>query len=268
MDIPIIRQDFPILQRTIHEQPLIYLDNAATTQLPQPVLAAMEEQYAQYNANVHRGIHYLSEQSTERLEQARDRVRAFIHAEKVEEIIFTRGTTDAVNLVARSYGETFVGPGDEILVSEMEHHSNLVPWQMLCRQTGAQLNIIPSDDAGNLCLETYEQLLTANTRLVAVTQVSNVLGTVNPLSRIIAPAHERNIPVLVDGAQGIRHETVDVQTMGCDFYCFSGHKMMGPGGSAFFMEKRRGWNGCLPFNSVAGWSTRCPWRTAVLKRVL
>ena len=230
MDIPTIRQDFPILHRTIHDRPLIYLDNAATTQLPRPVLAAVEEQYVQYNANVHRGIHYLSEQSTERLERARDRVRAFIHAEQVEEIVFTRGTTDAINLVARSYGEAFVGPGDEILVSGMEHHSNLVPWQMLCRQTGAKLTIIPFDDAGNLCLDTYEQLLSPQTRLVAVTQVSNVLGTVNPLSRIIALAHERSIPVLVDGAQGIRHEVVDVRAMDCDFFCFSGHKMMGPGG--------------------------------------
>jgi len=225
-----IRSDFPILSTKAHGKPLIYLDNGATTQKPVQVINMMEELYRTTNANVHRGVHYLSDRVSERYEAARETVRAFINARSREEIVFTAGTTASINAVAFSFGERFVGEGDEILISGMEHHANIVPWQMLCERKKAKLKIIPFSDEGILDLEAYRRLLTDRTRIVAVTHVSNVLGTVNPVKEIVAEAHRHGIPVLVDGAQGIQHGTVDVQDLDCDFYVFSGHKVYGPNG--------------------------------------
>jgi len=225
-----IRADFPILSTKAHGKPLIYLDNGATTQKPLQVIRTMEELYRTTNANVHRGVHYLSDRVSERYEAARETVRAFINASAREEIIFTAGTTASINAVAYSFGERFVGEGDEILISGMEHHANIVPWQMLCERKKAKLKIIPFSDEGILDLEAYRRLLTDQTRIVAVTHVSNVLGTVNPVREIVAEAHQHGIPVLVDGAQGIQHGLVDVTDLDCDFYVFSGHKVYGPNG--------------------------------------
>ncbi len=225
-----IRSDFPILSTKAHGKPLIYLDNGATTQKPLQVIRTMEELYRTTNANVHRGVHYLSDRVSERYEAARETVRAFINASAREEIIFTAGTTASINAVAYSFGERFVGEGDEILISGMEHHANIVPWQMLCERKKAKLKIIPFSDEGILDLEAYRRLLTDQTRIVAVTHVSNVLGTVNPVREIVAEAHQHGIPVLVDGAQGIQHGLVDVTDLDCDFYVFSGHKVYGPNG--------------------------------------
>jgi cysteine desulfurase/selenocysteine lyase len=225
-----IRSDFPILSTKAHGKPLIYLDNGATTQKPLQVIRTMEELYRTTNANVHRGVHYLSDRVSERYEAARETVRAFINARAKEEIIFTAGTTASINAVAFSFGERFVGEGDEILISGMEHHANIVPWQMLCERKKAKLKIIPFSDEGVLDLEAYRRLLTARIRIVAVTHVSNVLGTVNPVKEIVAEAHQHGIPVLVDGAQGIQHGLVDVTDIDCDFYVFSGHKVYGPNG--------------------------------------
>jgi len=225
-----IRPDFPILSTKAHGKPLIYLDNGATTQKPLQVISVMEELYRTTNANVHRGVHYLSDRVSERYEAARETVRAFINASSREEIVFTAGTTASINAVAFSFGERFVGDGDEILISGMEHHANIVPWQMLCERKKAKLKVIPFSDEGVLDLEAYTSLLTERTRIVAVTHVSNVLGTVNPVKEIVAEAHRHGIPVLVDGAQGIQHGIVDVQDLDCDFYVFSGHKVYGPNG--------------------------------------
>lgn len=239
LDVDRIRKDFPILNTSVHGKPLIYLDNAATTQLPKQVLDKINEQYHFFNANVHRGIHYLSEKSTARVENAREKTRSFINAQHSHEIIFTKGTTDSINLIARSFGESFVKEEDEILVSQMEHHSNLVPWQSLCKRTGAKLKIIPFDDNGDLDLKAYEANLSDKTKLVAITWVSNVLGTVNPISEIIATAHRADVPVLVDGAQAVRHNIVDVQALDFDFFCFSGHKIMGPTGIGILYGKEK-----------------------------
>jgi cysteine desulfurase/selenocysteine lyase len=225
-----IRSDFPILSTMAHGKPLVYLDNGATTQKPVQVISLMEELYRSANANVHRGVHYLSDRVSERYEAARETVRAFINAGAREEIIFTAGTTASINAVAFSFGEKYVREGDEILISGMEHHANIVPWQMLCERKRAKLKVIPFSDEGVLDLEAYRTLLTERTRIVAVTHVSNVLGTINPVKEIVAEAHSHGIPVLVDGAQGIQHGLVDVRVLDCDFYVFSGHKVYGPNG--------------------------------------
>lgn len=225
-----IRSDFPILSTKAHGKPLVYLDNGATTQKPLQVIRTMEELYRTTNANVHRGVHYLSDRVSERYEAARETVRTFINARSREEIIFTAGTTASINAVAFSFGERFVGEGDEIMISGMEHHANIVPWQMLCERKRAKLKVIPFSDEGVLDLEAYRRLLTARTRIVAVTHVSNVLGSVNPVKEIVAEAHRHGIPVLLDGAQGIQHGLVDVTDLDCDFYVFSGHKVYGPNG--------------------------------------
>jgi len=225
-----IRTDFPILSTKAHGKPLIYLDNGATTQKPLQVITLMDELYRTTNANVHRGVHYLSDRVSERYEAARETVRAYINAGATEEIIFTSGTTASINTVAFSFGERYVHEGDEIIISGMEHHANIVPWQMLCERKRAKLKIIPFSDEGVLDLEAYRSLLTERTRIVAVTHVSNVLGTINPVKEIVAEAHRHGIPVLVDGAQSIQHGFVDVRDIDCDFYVFSGHKVYGPNG--------------------------------------
>jgi cysteine desulfurase/selenocysteine lyase len=224
------RQDFPILGKRVHGRPLVYLDNAATTQKPQVVIDRLAQYYTEENANVHRGVHWLSDRATCAFEEARASVGRFLNTRESREIVFVRGTTEAINLVTATFGRSRVGPGDEVVISEMEHHSNIVPWQILCEQQGARLRIIPISDAGELDLDAYAALLSDRTRLVSVVHVSNVLGTVNPVEEIVRLAHRRGIPVLVDGAQAVAHGVVDVQTLGCDFYAFSGHKMFGPTG--------------------------------------
>jgi cysteine desulfurase/selenocysteine lyase len=229
-DVASIRQDFPILKQRIYGRPLVYLDNASTTQKPQVVIDRLTRYYVEENANVHRGVHRLSERATEAFEAARAAVGGFLNAEEPREIVFVRGTTEAINLVAQSYGRSSVGPGDAIVISAMEHHSNIVPWQLLCEEKSAQLRVIPTSDAGELDLDAYETLLDGRTRLVSVVHVSNALGTMNPVEEIVRLAHGRGIPVLVDGAQAVGHMAVDVQALGCDFYALSGHKMLGPTG--------------------------------------
>lgn len=228
-DIENIRQDFPILSRDVYGKPLVYLDNGATTQKPLCVLDAMREEYLNVNANVHRGVHYLSQQATDLHEAARERVRKFINAEKTEEIVFTRGTTEAINLVAASFGE-LMNKGDEVIVSVMEHHSNIVPWQLLANRKGTKIKVIPINDRGELIIDEYKKLFNEHTRIVSVTHVSNVLGTINPIDDIIRIAHSHGVPVLIDGAQSTPHIKIDVQTLDCDFFAFSGHKMYGPTG--------------------------------------
>jgi len=230
LDVTSIRQDFPILRRQVHGRPLVYLDNASTTQKPQAVIDRLTRFYAEENANVHRGVHRLSELATDAYETARAAVAGFLNAAASREIVFVRGTTEAINLVADSFGRSRVGAGDAVVISAMEHHSNLVPWQRLCEERGARLRIIPTSDAGELDLDAYEALLDDRTRIVAVVHVSNALGTINPIEDIARLAHGRGIPVLVDGAQAAAHMPVDVQALGCDFYAFSGHKMLGPTG--------------------------------------
>lgn len=230
LNIEEIRKDFPILSRTVYNRPLVYLDNAATTQKPRAVVEAMTEEYYSVNANVHRGVHYLSQQATELHEQARANVQEFINARSEAEIIFTRGTTESLNLVAFSFGEAFLKEGDEVLVSVMEHHSNIVPWQMLRDRKGIVLKVIPMTDEGEIDLETYKSLFSPRTRLVSIAHVSNVLGTVNPVKEMAAIAHAHGAKVLVDGAQSVPHRRVDVQDIDCDFLTFSGHKIYGPTG--------------------------------------
>ena len=225
-----VRADFPILSREVYGKPLVYLDNGATTQKPRQVVEAMVDEYYNVNANVHRGVHFLSQQATDLHEASREVVRAFIHARSTNEIIFTRGTTESINLLAFSLGEAMVREGDEVVVSAMEHHSNIVPWQMMCERKGAQLRVIPMTDEGDLELEALEGLLTERTRIVCCTQVSNVLGTVNPVKEVVRMAHDKGIPVLVDGAQSVPHMQVDMQDLDCDFFAFSGHKVYGPTG--------------------------------------
>lgn len=225
-----IRADFPILARTVYGKPLVYLDNGATTQKPRCVVDAITDEYYSVNANVHRGVHFLSQQATELHEASRETVRRFINARSTDEIVFTRGTTESINLLASSFGEAFLGEGDEVIVSTMEHHSNIVPWQLLQMRKGIKLRVIPMNDRGELLLDEYERLFTDRTRLVCVAHVSNVLGTVNPVREMIATAHAHGVPVLVDGAQSIPHMPVDVQALDADFYVFSGHKVYGPTG--------------------------------------
>lgn len=225
-----VRADFPILAREVHGKPLVYLDNGATTQKPLCVLDAMRDEYLNVNANVHRGVHYLSVQATELHEQARETVRRFINARSVSEIVFTRGTTEGLNLVASTFGDEFLKTGDEVIVSTMEHHSNIVPWQLQAHKRGIKLRVIPMTDGGVLDLEAYKGLFNEKTRMVSVMHVSNVLGTVNPVKQMIAIAHEHDVPVMVDGAQSTPHFAIDVQDLDCDFFVFSGHKMYGPTG--------------------------------------
>ena len=229
-DINTIRNDFPILGRKVYDRPLVYLDNAATTQKPRSVVEAITDEYYNVNANVHRGVHYLSQQATDLHEGAREKVRQFINARATSEIIFTRGTTESLNLVASSFCDEFMQEGDEVIVSVMEHHSNIVPWQLQAAKRGISIRVVPMTDEGELRLDEYEKLFTDKTKIVSVTHVSNVLGTVNPVDEIIRIAHEHGVPVMVDGAQSAPHFAVDVQTMDCDFFAFSGHKMYGPTG--------------------------------------
>jgi cysteine desulfurase/selenocysteine lyase len=230
LDARKVRRDFPILGRRVNGKKLVYLDNAATSQKPNSVIRAISRYYKQENANIHRGVHYLSGLATEEHEQARQSVREFLNAADQREIIFVRGTTEAINLVAQSYGRANVGAGDEVLITAMEHHSNIVPWQMLCEEKGAHLKVAPINDRGELILDEFQKLLGPRTKMVAVAHVSNALGTINPVRRVIEMAHSMNIPVLIDGAQAVPHLSVDVQALDCDFYAFSGHKLYGPTG--------------------------------------
>jgi cysteine desulfurase/selenocysteine lyase len=233
------RQDFPLLQRTVYGKPIVYLDNAATTQKPTAVVAALQHYYTECTSNVHRGVYYLSEQATQLYEEARRTVQRFLGAAEAAEIVFVRGTTEAINLVAHCLGRTRIRPGSEILLTHMEHHSNIVPWQLVAEQTGARLRVLPITPDGELMLEAYPELLTERTAVVAVVHVSNSLGTINPVAELIQTAHERGIPVLVDGAQAVAHMPVDVQQLDCDFYAFSGHKIYGPTGIGVLYAKRR-----------------------------
>jgi cysteine desulfurase/selenocysteine lyase len=244
-DIADIRADFPILGRRVYDKPLVYFDNGATTQKPQCVIDAMNEVYTTYNGNIHRGVHFLSDVSSEAYENSREIVRAFINAGKKEEVIFTSGTTCSINGIAFSFGERYFKPGDEIIISHLEHHANIVPWQMMCERKGAVLKVIPVNDLGEIILEEYFDMLTSKTRLVSVTQVSNVLGTVLPIDEIISAAHSIDVPVLIDGAQGIQHGINDITKMDCDFYVFSGHKIYGPTGIGILYGKEK-WLSELP----------------------
>jgi cysteine desulfurase / selenocysteine lyase len=229
-DVQRVRRDFPILNQRIHGKPLVYLDNAATTQKPQAVIDAMVRTYTHENANIHRGVHLLSERATKGYEDAREKVQHFLNAATAREIVFVRGTTEAINLVSQTFGRVNVGKGDEVLITEMEHHSNIVPWQLLCDEKGAILNVLPITDEGELRMDLLDGLLTERTKIVAVVHVSNSLGTINPIKTLVEKAHARGIRVLVDGAQAVAHMPVDVQALGCDFYAMSGHKLFGPTG--------------------------------------
>lgn len=244
-DINKIREDFPILGREVYGKPLVYLDNGATTQKPRSVVEAMTHEYYNVNANVHRGVHFLSQQATELHEQARETVRRFLNARSTAEIVFTRGTTESINLVATTFGDAILKEGDEVIVSEMEHHSNIVSWQLVQARKGIRLRVIPITDEGELRLDEYEKLFNERTRLVSITHVSNVLGTVNPVKEMIRTAHDHGVPVLVDGAQSTPHFAVDVQDLDCDFFAFSGHKIYGPTGIGVLYGKEE-WLDRLP----------------------
>jgi len=230
IDVEAIRRDFPVLERKIYDRPLVYLDNAATSQKPQCVIDAVSRYYAETNSNVHRGVHRLSMDATSAYEAAREKLQRFLNARSTKEIVWTRGTTESINLVAQSLGRSKVQAGDEVLISQMEHHSNIVPWQLLCEERGATLKVIPMSEQGDLVLDAYEEMLSDRTKIVAVAHVSNALGTLNPVEHIIERAHARGVPVLLDGAQATPHMKVDVQALNCDFYTVSGHKMFGPTG--------------------------------------
>ena len=245
LDIQKIREDFPILSRTVYDKPLVYLDNAATTQKPLCVLDAMRDEYLNVNANVHRGVHYLSQQATDLHEAARETVRRFVNAASVNEIVFTRGTTEGLNLVASSFCEEFMTEGDEVIVSVMEHHSNIVPWQLQAAKRGIAIRVIPMDECGDIDMDAYKAMLNERTKLVSVAHVSNVLGTINPVKEITRIAHEHGVPVLVDGAQSTPHFRVDVQDIDCEFFVFSGHKMYGPTGIGVLYGKES-WLDRLP----------------------
>ena len=244
-DINQVRADFPILSRRVYDKPLVYLDNAATTQKPLCVLDAMRDEYLNVNANVHRGVHYLSQQATDLHEAARETVRKFINAPKVEEVIFTRGTTESLNLVVSSFSDAFMSEGDEVIISTMEHHSNIVPWQLQAAKKGIAIRVIPINDKGEINLDEFANLFTERTKIVSIAQVSNVLGTVNPVKEMIKIAHEHDVPVMVDGAQSTPHFAVDVQDMDCDFFAFSGHKIYGPTGIGVLYGKEE-WLDKLP----------------------
>ncbi|MFH0865423.1 MAG: cysteine desulfurase [Bacteroidota bacterium] len=238
-DINKIREDFPALHQLVYKKPLVYLDNAATTQKPNCVIETLKNYYEKQNSNIHRGVHYLSQQATTVYEEARKTIQQFINAEKSHEIIFTRGTTESINLVASSFAKKFLKAGDEVLVTAMEHHSNIVPWQMACEEKNAKLKVIPFDENGALIMDSLDNLLNEKVKIVAVTHISNALGTVNPIKEIIRKSHEKNIPVLVDGAQAVPHRRVDVRELDCDFYCFSGHKVYAPMGVGVLYGKEK-----------------------------
>jgi len=244
-DIIDIRADFPILNRKVYDRPLVYFDNGATTQKPQCVLDAVDEVYESYNGNIHRGVHFLSDMSSEAYEKSREKVRSFINADKREEVVMTSGTTGSINGIAFSFGERYINPGDEIILSRLEHHANIVPWQMMCERKGAVLRVIPINENGEIILEEYYRLLSSKTKLVSVTQASNALGSILPIEEIISAAHSINVPVLIDGAQGIQHGNVDVKLMDSDFYVFSGHKIYGPAGIGVLYGKEK-WLSELP----------------------
>ena len=266
-DINKVRQDFPILSREVYGKPLVYLDNAATTQKPLCVLDAMREEYLNVNANVHRGVHYLSQQATDLHEAAREKVRKFINARKTEEIVFTRGTTEAINLVASSFCESQMKEGDEVLVTDMEHHSNIVSWQLQAMKRGIVVKHIPITDEGELCLDQLDSLITERTRIISVAHVSNVLGTVNPVEEIIKTAHAHNIPVLVDGAQSTPHFSVDVQAMDCDFFAFSGHKMYGPTGIGVLYGKEEWLEKLPPYQGGGEMIDKVTWEKTTFERL-
>ena len=266
-DIEKVRKDFPILGRTVYNRPLVYLDNAATTQKPLCVLDAMREEYLNVNANVHRGVHYLSQQATDLHEAARERVRSFINARKTEEIVFTRGTTEAINLVALSFCDSQMQQGDEVLVTDMEHHSNIVPWQLQAQRKGIVVKHLPITDKGELCCDNLENYLTEKTRLLSLCHVSNVLGTVNPVEKIIKMAHERGIPVLVDAAQSAPHMPLDVQQMDCDFMAFSGHKMYGPTGIGVLYGKEAWLEKLPPYQGGGEMIDKVTWERTTFERL-
>ena len=241
------RSDFPILQEKVYNKPLVYLDNAATTQKPQVVIDALNDYYLRINSNIHRGVHCLSQLATNEFEQAREAVRQYINAGSTQEVIFTRGATESINLVASSFGRTYLHAGDEVIVSEMEHHSNIVPWQLACEERGAKLKVLPFNDNGELRISEFDSLITDRTKIVAMAHVSNSLGTVNPITEVIRIAHARNVPVLIDGAQAVAHCPVDVQALDCDFYCFSGHKMYAPMGIGVMYGKSQWLNEMKPY---------------------
>jgi len=244
-DVLEIRKDFPILEQEVYGKPLVYFDNAASSQKPIQVIDAISNYYLTTHSNIHRGVHFLSQKATQAYEDGREKMRAFINAEKTHEIIFTKGTTDAINLVAHSFGRSHLNAGDEVVISTMEHHSNIVPWQMICEEKGAKLRVIPINDAGELLMEEYKKLLNAKTKLVAVNHVSNALGTINPVKEIIALAHSHDIPVLIDGAQAAPHMQLDMQELDCDFYALSSHKMYGPTGVGILYGKEK-WLEAIP----------------------
>lgn len=241
------RQDFPILDQKVNGYPLVYFDNAATTQKPQVVINALTDYYRNINSNIHRGVHYLSQKATDEFEVARRTAQAFINAPSPQEIIFTRGTTESINLIATSFGKRFLHEGDEVLISEMEHHANIVPWQIICDEKQARLRVIPFDETGTLKMDEYEKLLSDKTKIVAITYVSNTLGTINPIEEVIRIAHAHHIPVMVDGAQVMSHIPVDVQALDCDFFCFSGHKMYAPMGIGVMYGKAKWLNEMPPY---------------------
>ena len=266
-DINKVRENFPILSREVYGKPLVYLDNAATTQKPLCVLDAMREEYLNVNANVHRGVHYLSQQATDLHEAAREKVRQFINAEKTEEIVFTRGTTEAINLVASSFCELQMKEGDEVLVSEMEHHSNIVSWQLQAMKRGIVVKHLPITDKGELCLDSLESLISDKTKIISIAHVSNVLGTVNPVEEIIKTAHAHGIPVLVDGAQSAPHFKVDVQAMDCDFFAFSGHKMYGPTGIGVLYGKEEWLEKLPPYQGGGEMIDKVTWEKTTFERL-
>jgi len=247
LDIQAIRKDFPILNQKIYNHQIVYFDNAATSQKPQIVIDTTNEYYLKYNSNIHRGVHYLSEKMTEAYENARKTVKSFINAKFQHEIIFTSGTTESINLVAFAFGEKYISENDEIIISQHEHHSNIVPWQMMCERKGAKIKVLPSQYNGELDLNAYKNLFNDKTKIVAVNHASNSLGTINNIETIIKIAHEHNVPVLIDGAQGIQHQIVDVQQLDCDFYTFSGHKIYGPTGTGVLYGKEKWLNEMPPY---------------------
>ena len=266
-DVQKIRENFPILSRQVYGKPLVYLDNAATTQKPLCVLDAMRDEYLNVNANVHRGVHYLSQQATDLHEAAREKVRSFINARKIEEIVFTRGTTEAINLVAASFCESQMKAGDEVLVTEMEHHSNIVSWQLQAMKRGIVVKHLPITDDGRLCLDSVETHITVRTKLISIAHVSNVLGTINPVEDIIKTAHAHGIPVLVDGAQSAPHMAIDVQAMDCDFFAFSGHKMYGPTGIGVLYGKEKWLEKLPPYQGGGEMIDKVTWEKTTFERL-
>ena len=266
-DVKKIREDFPILSRKVYDKPLVYLDNAATTQKPLCVLDAMREEYLNVNANVHRGVHYLSQQATDLHEAAREKVRRFINAGKTSEVVFTRGTTESINLVAQTFSEAFMKEGDEVLVTDMEHHSNIVPWQLQAQKRGIVVRHLPITDEGELDLSLLTSYLSPRTKLVSIAHVSNVLGTVNPVKDIIKVAHEQGIPVLIDGAQSAPHTKVDVQELDCDFFAFSGHKMYGPTGIGVLYGKEKWLEKMPPYQGGGEMIDKVSWEKTTFEQL-